>query len=59
MVLSWALVLRVTVPPAPVPKVAVSFVLSVPSRPGVPPRALQLAKLVQLPDPAVQVDWPV
>ena len=54
--LSKALVLRVTIPPDPVPKVAESLVLSEPSNPGVLPLASQLAKFVQLPDPAVQVD---
>ena len=51
-----ALVFRVTVPPPPVPNVAVSLVLSEPSRPGVPPSRFQLAKSVQVPLPAVQVD---
>ena len=55
---SDALVASVTVPapklrPA---KVAVSFTLSAPSRPGVPPLASQFTKFVQLPLPAVQVD---
>ena len=55
---SDALVASVTVPiPKDNPaKVAVSFTLSAPSRPGVPPVASQLARFVQLPFPTVQVD---
>ena len=48
-----AFVLRVTVPEPFVAKVAVSFTLSAPSRPGVPPAASQTAKLVQFP-PALE-----
>ena len=54
-----ALVVRVTVPPDPVPKVAVSLVERMPSRPGVPPLASQLARFVQKPDPLVQVACPL